>query len=229
MNSTDQAGLPLEDLAEGLQQLMQRGADPYQALPDETSDPIVLAANPVVANPVDQQCEVTPVSILEALLFVGTPDHRPLTSLEISQLMNGVSAREIDGWVTDLNELYHQRQCPYTIASVDDGYRLELLPQYAGLRETMFGSTRQTKLSPAAIDVLSIVAYQQPVTAEQIEQLRGFASGAILSQLVRRQLLMIERDPTAPRTVKYRTTERFLQLFGISSLDELPQGLELER
>ncbi len=117
-------------------------------LPDADLDPVVAAANPVVINPVDQHCEVTPISILEALLFVGTPDHRPLTSTEISQLMNGVSAREIDGWVADLNELYRQRQCPYSIASVDDGYRMELLQQYAGLRETMFGSTRQTKLSP---------------------------------------------------------------------------------
>jgi segregation and condensation protein B len=77
--------------------------------------------------------------------------------------------------------------------------------------------------------VLSIVAYQGPQTSEEVNRLRGTSSSAILSQLVRRQLLRIERDAAAPRTPRYHTTERFLELFGLESLDDLPRSQEIEK
>jgi len=68
------------------------------------------------------------------------------------------------------------------------------------------------------------VAYNQPVTADQISQLRNLASGPMLSQLVRRRLLRVERPQQKPRTPLYYTTDRFLRLFGLEKLDDLPRG-----
>jgi segregation and condensation protein B len=76
---------------------------------------------------------------------------------------------------------------------------------------------------------LAIVAYNAPVTTEDVARLRGKPSGHVLLQLVRRQLLRVERDATLPRRVRYSTTPRFLQLFGLESLDELPQSQDLEQ
>jgi segregation and condensation protein B len=86
---------------------------------------------------------------------------------------------------------------------------------------------RRVRLSQASIDTLSLVAYRQPISREDIDRLRGTKSSAILNQLVRRQLLHIERPPDKPRQAFYTTTERFLELLGLESLDDLPQQLEL--
>jgi len=73
------------------------------------------------------------------------------------------------------------------------------------------------------------VAYRQPIVAEDVNRLRGIPSGHLLAQLVRRQLLRIERPQRKPRPIHYRTTDRFLELFGLESLDDLPQSEELEK
>ena len=78
----------------------------------------------------------------------------------------------------------------------------------------------------AAVDVLAIVAYRQPIAREQVDQLRGRPSGGLLNQLVRRRLLDVQFTDTKPRIKQFSTSERFLELFGIEELAELPQSLE---
>jgi segregation and condensation protein B len=78
------------------------------------------------------------------------------------------------------------------------------------------------------IEVLSVLAYNQPATAEQLNELRGAPSGAALATLVRRKLVSVER-PAEGGESQYSTTERFLKLFGLGSLSELPRSEELEQ
>lgn len=231
-----EAGLALDDLSQALQSLFTGGDDPYSipATPDD--DPLLAAANAVESElaapaiPEDESnCELGPRTILEALLFVGTPENQPISSTQLASLMRGVSVAEVDELIADLNADYRAANCPYRIESVGDGYRMTLAEAWLPMREALFGRVRPARLSPAAIDTLSIVAYNQPATAEQVEKLRGTPSGAILSQLVRRQFLRIERQPEKPRVALYRTTDRFLTLLGLESLDDLPKGLELEQ
>ena len=85
------------------------------------------------------------------------------------------------------------------------------------------------RLSPASVEVLSVVAYHQPVTAQQVQSLRDAPSGPQLAQLVRRQLLRVEREEGHSRRPTYVTTPRFLQLFGLASLDDLPTLQDLEK
>jgi len=93
------------------------------------------------------------------------------------------------------------------------------------VRNKFYGRVREAKLSQAAIDTLAIVAYRQPLTSETVSQLRGTLSGHLLTQLVRRQLLTAERLEDS-RRMQYRTTDRFLELFGLESLEELPDSEE---
>ena len=96
--------------------------------------------------------------------------------------------------------------------------------------EKLYGGIREARLSLAAVDVLSLVAYRQPVTKQEVDSLRGAESGTLLRQLVRRGLVaVVHRGESAQREVSYGTTKRFLELFALRSLDDLPQTQDLQR
>ena len=97
------------------------------------------------------------------------------------------------------------------------------------MRERLAGRMREARLSQAAIEVLALVAYNSSITGDEISRIRGRASGAILSQLVRRQLLHVERSEEKPRRMHYSTTGRFLELFGLESLADLPRSQEIDQ
>jgi segregation and condensation protein B len=172
---------------------------------------------------------VTPIGILEAMLFVGDRDGRPLSAAGASDLMRGVDPSEIGVLVSELNRRYEVSGCPYFIQGDAGGYCLSLRKPFHPLRERFLGRVREAKLSQAAIDVLAVVAYQQPLTVDQINAMRGKPCNHVLSQLVHRGLLRIERKPGKKRLAQYFTTDRFLQLFGLQTLADLPQSEEVER
>lgn len=176
----------------------------------------------------DDPCPVSPRTILEAMLFVGSLDNEPLTAVRAAELMRGVSPEEIGPLVDDLNRRYASNRCPYRVVSEGAGYRLSLHERFHPIRNRFYGRVREARLSQAALDVLAIVAYRQPITGEEVTRLRGTPSTAILTQLVRRRLLRIERTPGKRRPLIYRTTDRFLDLFGLETLDDLPQAEDLE-
>ena len=161
-------------------------------------------------------------------MFVGHPDHQPRTSQQIAALMRGVRATEVDELVRESNSTYDEEGCPYYIESIGTGYRMTLRPTYSSLRDKFHAKIKETRLSQAAIDVLAIAAYNQPINRKQVDKLRGKPSGAILSQLVRRKLLRIDWQEEQVRTSEYSTTERFLEVFGLESLVELPRGQDLD-
>jgi segregation and condensation protein B len=194
----------------------------WGATPEEAA-PLEVAESP------DDDCPIGPATILEAMLFVGDRGNDPLTAAQAAELMRGVDPGEIPGLVEALNRRYEASGCPYRVVSEGAGYRLALAPAYHPLRDRFYGRAREVKLSQAAIDVLAIVAYQQPLSADEVARLRGLPSNQILSQLVRRQLLRIERTSEKPRVARYCTTARFLELFGLESLEDLPQSEELDR
>jgi segregation and condensation protein B len=230
----DDAGLSLDELSQAYAALLAKGADPYAETPAHTVEtpavPLALEANPPTSSKAeDETYAVTPKAILEAMLFVGHPTGEPLTSERIASLMRGVTPAEIDDLVGELNTEYEAAGAPYAIRSVDAGYRLELRPEFGPLRDVFHGRIRQARLSQAAIDCLAIVGYHQPASAEQINRLRGKPSQAILSQLVRRDLLSLERPADKKAQPLYRTTDRFLDLFGLENLAELPRSQDIDR
>jgi segregation and condensation protein B len=230
----DDQGLSLDELSQAYAALLGKGADPYPqagSRPEEgtAAEPTASGDAAPIHRADDDACEVTPKSILEAILFVGHPAGEPLTSERIAALMRGVRPEEIDELVGELNGEYAAAGCPYEIVSVDAGYQLGLRGEHAALRDAFYGRIREARLSQSAIDVLAIVAYQQPVGADEIDRLRGKPSGGILSQLVRRDLLSVEQPPDRKSRPKYRTTERFLDLFDLDELTDLPRSQELER
>ena len=177
----------------------------------------------------EEKIELSPLSILEAMLFVGNKENRPLTPERASDFMRNVSPAEITQFIEKLNERYDAMNCPYEIVSIENGFRLSLRDDFESIRTQFQGRIKEARLNQSAIDVLSIVAYRQPITAENVQKIRKQQSLSILSQLVRRDLLRIERESNGKRsTAYYKTTDRFLRLFGLESLDELPTTDEIE-
>jgi len=173
-------------------------------------------------------CEINPRSVTEALLFVGGADNAPKSARELAAAMRGVSPAEIEAAIAELNAVYDADETPYRIEQTGGGYRLVLRPEFERVRDKFYGKVKEARLSPSAIEVLSVLAYNQPATVEQLDELRGTACGAALATLVRRKLVRVDRSEADP-SPKYSTTDRFLQLFGLESLAALPRSEELEQ
>jgi segregation and condensation protein B len=168
-----------------------------------------------------------PARIIEALLFAGGP---PLTAAQACDLIRGLTAEQFHAAVESLNLDYRRQGRPYTIMPQGPGHALTLRPRFSKVAERLHGGTREARLSPAAIDVLALVAYRQPATRQEVDSLRGADSGALLKQLVRRGLLaVVPRADASAREVAYGTTPRFLELFGLTSLDDLPRTQDLQQ
>jgi segregation and condensation protein B len=169
----------------------------------------------------------SPLRIVEALLFVGGA---PLTAKRVSEIIRGYSAEQFTQAVDSLNRAYRLQNRPYTITARNEGYSLALRPKYRGIMEKLYGGPREARLSTAAIDVLALVAYRQPATKAEVDSLRGSDSGGLLRQLVRRGLIqVVYRADAAQREVSYGTTPRFLEWFGLQSLDDLPRTQDLQQ
>lgn len=164
--------------------------------------------------------------IIEALLFVGGA---PLTAARAAEAVRGLTAEEFREIVDGLNRDYRQQGRPYRIQPRGEGWELVLQGRYRHVLDRLYGSTREARLSPAAQDVLALVAYRQPITRQEVDALRGIESGSVLRQLVRLGLIAVQRGEADQREVAYGTTSRFLTLFQLRSLDDLPRTQDLQR
>lgn len=169
-------------------------------------------------------CPLTPESIIEAILFVGSPRGTTLKITQIANELRDVTESEIVQHIEDLNQKYAQEQCAYRIVVDQQSVQMNLVEELAGLQDEFYGRNKQFQLSQPAIDVLSVVAYNQPVTKEEVETSRGKPSGSILAQLVRRNLLVLDLDQPKISKRTYATTDRFLELFHLKSIEDLPQS-----
>lgn len=162
-----------------------------------------------------------PLRIVEAMLFVGGP---PLTAAKACSAVRGLSADRFHDLIDELARKYRRQNRPYSVQPRDDGFVLAVKPQFKSLREKLYGGPRQARLSQPAVDVLSLVAYRQPLSKPEIDALRGTDSAAVVRQLVRLGLIAVtRRADSEQRAVQYGTTPRFLGVFGLGSLDDLPR------
>lgn len=170
-----------------------------------------------------RRAPIGPASILEAMLFVGDRENRPLTLARATELMRNVSETEAIEALADLNERYWRDGAPYRIVRDGDGFRMALRPEFDALAARFVGGkTKEFKLTQTMIDVLALIAYRQPISLDEILETRNNATGA-LSQLVKRELVAQEKRVVDKKKIAfYSTTPRFLRLFNLESLDDLP-------
>lgn len=161
---------------------------------------------------------------VEAALFLA---REALSLQRIAQLANLTDATEARTLLGRLSQCYVRRGRAFRVEQVAGGYRLLTGPQFAPwvgkIGEFCDPDTSKLKLTPPALDTLTVVAYRQPVLRAEVEAIRGVACGELLRQLIQRDLLrIVGRSEELGRPIQYGTTKRFLQHFGLKSLKDLP-------
>jgi segregation and condensation protein B len=161
------------------------------------------------------------LAVLEALLF---STHHPLTAGRLGELLQLQSTKPIRRAIKDLNQAYADTGRSFRVEQVAGGYQLLTLPEYGDVLQKMHQREADTKLTKSALETLAIVAYKQPILRADVEAIRGVACGETIRSLMEKHLVKIAGRAELPgRPILYGTTKRFLELFGLNSLKDLPQ------
>jgi segregation and condensation protein B len=165
------------------------------------------------------------LSRLEAILFLA---REPLTSRKLSQYANLADGTQARTLVRRLNEQYDAAGRAFRVEQVAGGYQLLTRPKLAPWLRRLAHVPGETRLSAPALETLAVIAYRQPAGRADIEAIRGVNCGEILRQLMDRDLVRISgRSAELGRPYLYATTKRFLELFGLNHIEDLPRGHEL--
>lgn len=166
-------------------------------------------------------------SILEAVLFAVS---EPISLKQFSQMLNGMPVRHIHQVLKQLRDEYQDTNRSFELIEIANGFQICTHPKYHSWIEKFYTRQVRVKLSPAALETLTIVAYKQPVTRSEIEEIRGVNSDSVLNSLIEKGMVRIAgRKPGPGRSLLFATTDEFLQLFGLKDLAELPSMEEIEQ
>jgi len=187
-----------------------------QATPERPFDPETLAALEAVLMSSDRASK--PGAIIDALRLIPHED----------DALETLDERTLEGAVAALNEQYDRTGRSFRIERVASGYRVMTRPEFAPVIAALHRSRAPSRLTRTQLETLSIIAYRQPVTRAELESIRGVACGDVIRALMERQLVKITgRAEELGRPMLYGTTPRFLDVFGLPSLSELPKPEEL--
>jgi segregation and condensation protein B len=182
------------------------------------------SGQPSTSNPV---AAIARRSRLEAVLFLA---REPMTLRKLAQMANLADATEARTVLKSLRDRYDQRGCAFQVAEVAGGYQLLSRREFAQWLRPQRAADREIRLSPPALETLVVVAYRQPILRAEVEAIRGVACGELLRVLLDRDLLrIVGRSEELGRPLRYGTTKRFLEVFGLCNLDQLPWAEQLRR
>ncbi len=177
---------------------------------------------------VEEAREVTPEmgrQIAEALLIASS---KPLTVQEIRKSIKGFSAKEVTVWIEDLKTHYAQNGRSFEILEIAGGYQIATKKEFAPWILKMELQKKQRQATQSALETLAILAYKQPITRAEIEELRGVDVSGVLSTLTEKGFIRISGKKEIPgRPFLYSTTEKFLEHFGLNTLTDLPSLEEI--
>ncbi len=169
----------------------------------------------------------TPKKIIEALIFVSP---EPLSLEKIKEVLSEYSERDIEGAIGELLQDYAHQDRGLQIAQAAGGYLLKTRPESDKKIKILLNMAKKNRLSHAALETLSAIAYHQPTTLSEISSLRGVDSSQALKTLLMKKLVKITGRKKAPgKPLIYRTSNKFLSYFGLNSLKDLPSKDEIEK
>lgn len=172
----------------------------------------------------DERRQTARLARVEAVLWLAT---EPLPHKKLARVASLKGAAEAKELVETLRRRLRNRRSAFDVIDVAGGLRLMTRPCFSPWLEA-FGTAHRTaaeqpRLSHAAAETLTVVAYRQPVVRAEVEAIRGVGCGEVLRQLLEKDLLrIVGRSEELGRPLLYGTTGRFLELYGLGSLDDLP-------
>ncbi|MCK8825724.1 SMC-Scp complex subunit ScpB [Fuchsiella alkaliacetigena] len=165
-------------------------------------------------------------ALVEALLFMAA---EPIEVAEISKVSD-LTAVEIEEALEQLEQDYQDHNRGMELIQIGEGFRLQTKPQYATYVEELYQPEVEKSLTPASLETLTIVAYKQPVTRAEIEDIRGVNVEKALRTLQKKDLVTkLGRKDTIGNPIIYGTSDKFLEYFGLEDLSQLPEPEELPK
>ncbi len=162
---------------------------------------------------------------LHALLFVAD---RPVSAERLAEAIGDMDKEMVITLLGELQQLFDEQGLPYVLREIAGGYQLITKPEYAPFIRRLLQIKQRNRLSKAVLETLAIIAYKQPCTKTQVEEIRGVSVSHAFDILLEKRLIKVAGVAEVPGRPKlYRTTDEFLVHFGISSLKELPSIEEL--
>ena len=159
--------------------------------------------------------------IVEAVLFASS---EPLSPQRLVQILGTADVRTIRRIVDELNDNYQKIEAAFSIEQIAGGYQLLTRADFNNWLSKLHSSRAEQKLSHAALETLAVVAYKQPILRVDIEAVRGVASGEMLRSLMEKGLIkIVGRAEELGRPMLYGTARKFLEVFGLGSLKDLPK------
>lgn len=175
---------------------------------------------------VNDKKELTVESVTEAVVFASD---EPLSAERLANIV-GTGVRQIRKHIENLNEKYKANNNAFRIEQIAGGYQMLTLSGYNHWLKKLLRARSESKLSPAALETLAIIAYKQPVIRADIEAIRGVAVGEIVRGLMYKGLVkIVGRAEVLGRPMLYGTTKKFLEIFGLNTLKDLPKIGELKK
>ncbi len=163
--------------------------------------------------------------IIEALILSST---EPISAIKLAEIIPYCKAGQAKDLVNELNTEYAEQDRAFEIWEIAGGYQIRTRAEFSGYLQKL-QKERALRLSQAALETLAIIAYRQPATRAEIEEVRGVDAGATVKSLLDRQLIRIAGQREVPgRPMLYGTTRRFLEVFGLENLKNLPTLRELD-
>ena len=163
---------------------------------------------------------------IEAVIFASEESVSPQSIRQV--LDEELSTADIDACVDSLNEAYTSTGRSFRIACVGGGFRFLTLPSLEPTLKKMLAPKIHRKLSQSALEVLAVIAYQQPVTRGEIQRVRGVSPDYAVNKLLERGLIDVRgRADTPGKPLLYGTTKEFLDFFNLQSIKELPRLREI--
>ncbi len=168
-----------------------------------------------------------PIDILEAVLFAAESPLEPAHLVEI--LGDGIDLPQVNALLEDLEKRLEEEGRPYEIRTIAGGCQFKTRAPFSPWLKRLFEGSRRRRLSPATLETLAIIAYKQPILRADVEAIRGVDCGPIVRRLLDLSLVrIVKRDESLGRPILYGTTRRFLEEFGLRSIQDLPSIHELQ-
>ncbi len=164
--------------------------------------------------------------VIEALLFASS---KPLMAGEIRKVMKFLNVKDIEAVILELKEEYSQTSRSFEILEIAGGYEIATKKEYAPWIFKIEMQKKAKQVTQSALETLAILAYKQPVTRAEIEDLRGVDVSGVMTTLTERGLIKIVGKKEVPgRPFMYGTTEKFLEHFGLKAISDLPNIEEIK-
>jgi segregation and condensation protein B len=197
-----------------------------QEVEQENQEPEQVNEEPVATQAVNP--EITTESVIEAILFASDEPLSADRLVNIAEFNGGV--KQVKKCIEMLNEQYQQSGRAFRIEEIAGGFQMMTLPEYNNWLKNLLRQRADNKLSPAALETLAIIAYKQPIIRADIESIRGVACGEMVRSLMYKGLVkIVGKAEVLGRPLLYGTTKKFLEVFGLNDLKDLPKAEELKQ